>query len=118
MISNPNEIIVPSASNPNMKNYEQERANFSWEEVEKAFSWHQTGKVNAAYEAIDRHAEGFRGNKVALYYSDDERDEQYTYEQMKRKSNQFGNVLRKLGVAKGDRVFIFMPRTPELYFFR
>ncbi len=53
---------------------------------------------------------------MALYYSDDRRDEQYTYHDMKLQSNRFGNVLRKLGVGKGDRVFIFMPRTPELYF--
>src|SRR5690606_37890090 len=42
--------------------------------------------------------------------------EQYTFLEMKEKSNRFGNVLRKLGIKKGDRVFIFMPRTPELYF--
>ncbi len=73
-------------------------------------------KVNAAYEAIDRHAESDRRDKIALYYSDANREEQYTFLEMKEKSNRFGNVLRKLGIKKGDRVFIFMPRTPELYF--
>ncbi|MFC3773815.1 acetate--CoA ligase, partial [Paenibacillus sp. GCM10012303] len=51
-----------------------------------------------------------------LYYSDATRDEAVTYGQMKANSNKFGNVLRKLGVGKGDRVFIFMPRSPELYY--
>ncbi|MDQ1913136.1 acetate--CoA ligase [Paenibacillus sp. GD4] len=110
------ESIAPVAASPNMKNYEEERAHFSWEQIEKTFTWSQTGNVNMAYEAIDRHAEGALRDKIALYYSDDRRDEKYTYEQMKRSSNRFGNVLRKLGIEKGDRVFIFMPRTPELYF--
>lgn len=110
------EVIKEVTQKSNLGNYEQARANFSWDSIEQHFSWHQTGKVNMAYEAIDRHAESDRKNKIALLYSDNRRDEQYTFEQMKAKSNQFGNLLRKLGVHKGDRVFIFMPRTPELYF--
>lgn len=110
------ESVAPVAEAPNMKNYEEERAQFSWEAIEQSFSWSQTGKVNMAYEAIDRHAEGARRDKIALYYSDDRRDEKYTYHEMKVNSNRFGNVLRKLNIAKGDRMFIFMPRTPELYF--
>ncbi|WP_442603862.1 acetate--CoA ligase [Paenibacillus sp. KN14-4R] len=110
------EIIEAVAHNPNMKNYEEARENFSWEDVEKNFSWYETGKINLAYEAIDRHAASSRKDKIALFYSDDKRDENYTFEQMKQNSNKFGNVLRKLGVGKGERVFIFMPRTPELYF--
>ena len=55
-------------------------------------------------------------DKIALYYSDSQREEAITFGQMKAKSNQFGNVLRGLGVGKGERVFIFMPRTPELYY--
>jgi acetyl-CoA synthetase len=99
----------------NMPSYEEAYENFSWDDAEKEFSWYTTGKVNMAYEAIDRHAEGWRKNKVALYYSDQKRDEKYTFLEMKRLSNKFGNVLRKLGILKGDRVFVFMPRTPELY---
>jgi len=115
-VSQNEEILKAVATDPNMKNYEEAYAHFSWEEVEKHFSRYETGKVNLAYEAIDRHAESGRKDKIALYYSDSQRDESYTFEEMKAKSNQFGNVLRKLGVRKGDRVFIFMPRTPELYF--
>lgn len=83
----------------------------------ETFLWHETGKLNAAYEAIDRHAESFRKNKVALYYKDANRDEKYTFKEMKEESNRAGNVLKRYGnVEKGDRVFIFMPRSPELYF--
>ncbi|SFL48375.1 acetyl-CoA synthetase [Paenibacillus sp. 1_12] len=110
------ESIEAVSTSSNMKNYEQERANFSWEQIEQQFSWSTTGNVNAAYEAIDKHAESSRKNKIALHYSDDKREVSYTYQQMKEQSNRFGNVLRKLGIAKGERVFIFMPRTPELYF--
>ena len=55
-------------------------------------------------------------DKVALYYSDAERDEKYTYTDIERNSNKFANVLKKYGIKRGDRVFIFMPRSPELYF--
>jgi acetyl-CoA synthetase len=110
------ERIPVMTENNNLKNYEEFRKNFSWEQIESAFTWSKTGKVNIAYEAIDRHVENGLGDKIALLYSDAERDEKYTYRQMMEKSNQFGNVLRKLGITKGDRVFIFMPRTPELYF--
>jgi acetyl-CoA synthetase len=111
---------------------------FDWEETEKQFSWHETGKVNMAYECIDRHAESDRKNKVALYYIGDKgihmrkdsdkwhRPDQpacvceeelckLTFHDLKLLSNKFGNVLRKYGIKKGDRVFIFMPRQPKLY---
>ena len=101
----------------NLANYDETYRNFDWTEVEKEFSWHETGKLNAAYETIDRHVETFRRNKVALYYKDPNRYEKYTFSEMKDLSNQAGNVLKEYGhVSKGDRVFIFMPRTPELYF--
>ena len=110
------ELIKSVSLNPNMENYEQTHATFDWTDIEKNFSWYETGKVNMAYEAIDRHAEGAKKDKIALYYSDSTRDEAITFGQMKERSNQFGNVLRGLGIGKGERVFIFMPRTPELYY--
>ncbi|MFD2681612.1 acetate--CoA ligase [Bacillus seohaeanensis] len=101
----------------NLTNYENTYDNFDWKEVEKQFSWYESGRVNMAYEAIDRHAESYRKNKVALYYRDPERNEKYTFREMKKLSNKAGNVLKQYGdVEKGDRVFIFMPRSPELYY--
>jgi acetyl-CoA synthetase len=111
------EALPVTKGNYNLENYEDTYRSFDWKEVEKEFSWHETGRVNLAYEAIDRHAESFRKNKVALYYRDPERDEKYTFTDMKKLSNKAGNVLKQYGdVEKGDRVFIFMPRSPELYF--
>lgn len=100
----------------NLKDYEQTYQNFDWEEVEKAFSWHETGKVNMAYECIDRHVDNGKGDKVALKYKDERREESYTFKDLQQLSNRAANVLKdKVNVEKGDRVFIFMPRTPELY---
>ncbi|MGX2960905.1 acetate--CoA ligase [Peribacillus sp. JNUCC 23] len=101
----------------NLEDYENTYKHFDWSEVEKEFTWSKTGKVNLAYEAIDRHAESFRKNKVALYYKDDQRAEKYTFKEMKEWSNKAANVIKEYGnISKGDRVFIFMPRSPELYF--
>ncbi len=109
------ESLVPVKGNYHLRDYDEAYSSFSWEEVKQEFSWHATGKMNMAYETIDRHAYSWRKNKVALYYSDAKRDESYTFEELRRLSNRFGNVCRKLGIEKGERIFIFMPRIPELY---
>ncbi len=110
------EIISVISTDGNLGNYEEAYKNFDWQNIHQAFSWSKTSKVNMAYEAIDRHAESEKAEKVALYYSDATRDEVYTFAQMKSKSNQAANVLKNIGVTKGDRIFIFMPRSPELFF--
>ncbi|PFA69686.1 acetate--CoA ligase [Bacillus sp. AFS015802] len=111
------EALPVTKGNYNLESYENTYETFDWKDVEKEFSWAETGRVNLAHEAIDRHAASFRKNKVALYYRDAERDEKYTYSDMKKMSNKAGNVFKRFGdVEKGDRVFIFMPRSPELYF--
>ncbi|KQU59291.1 acetyl-CoA synthetase [Bacillus sp. Leaf406] len=111
------EALPVTKGDYNLADYDQAYESFDWKEVEKEFSWSETGRVNLAHEAIDRHADTHRKNKVALYYRDPERNEKYTFADMKKLSNQAGNVLKNFGdVEKGDRVFIFMPRSPELYF--
>ncbi|OAJ73418.1 acetyl-CoA synthetase [Brevibacillus sp. SKDU10] len=109
------ESIPATQENSNLKDYDRTYETFQWADVEKQFSWYETGKVNMAYEAIDRHAHSEKKDKIALVYSDSTREESYTYTELSRLSNRFANVLHDLGVNKGDRVFIFMPRTPELY---
>ncbi|MDD9149215.1 acetate--CoA ligase [Sporolactobacillus sp. CQH2019] len=95
---------------------EKLRETFDWRQAETFFSWYKTGKINAAYEAIDRHVEDGKGDKIALYYSDQDRDESFTFSEMKLLSDQAAAVLKQEAeVNKGDRVFIFMPRSPELY---
>jgi acetyl-CoA synthetase len=100
-----------------LQNYDETAANFDWKEAEKAFSWHETGRMNVAHEAIDRHANSDRKNKIALYYKDATRKESYTFNEMKKSTNKAANVLKAhTNLEKGDRLFIFMPRSPELYF--
>lgn len=111
------EIYKGDKGNFNLQDYTETYRNFDWSEVEKAFTWSETGKVNMAYECIDKHVDQGRGDKVALHYQDEQRTESYTFTEMKDRSNQAANVLKdKANVNKGDRLFIFMPRTPELYF--
>ncbi|SDY90064.1 acetyl-CoA synthetase [Evansella caseinilytica] len=109
------EVISPKMGNYNLANYEETRKFFHWDEVKKVFSWSKTGNINIAYEAIDRHVEEGRGDKQALLYSDAHREETYTFSELKTLTNKAAHMFSKLGVTKGDRVFIFMPRSPELY---
>ncbi|OIN95584.1 MAG: acetate--CoA ligase [Deltaproteobacteria bacterium CG1_02_45_11] len=109
------EVLSPRNPEANLKSYQETYQKFRWEDVEKSFSWHTTGKVNMAYEAVDRHAASWRKDKIALYYLDDFREEKYTFQELMLLSNKFADVLRRLGIKKGDRVFVFMPRSPELY---
>ena len=109
--------LVALPGEHSLVSYADTAATHDWESTEKAFSWYETGKVNMAYEAIDRHTETYRKNKVALYYNDGVRKETYSFNDMKRWTNKAANVLKEAtDMQKGDRLFIFMPRTPELYF--
>ncbi|MEK4084860.1 acetate--CoA ligase [Psychrobacillus sp. FSL K6-1415] len=100
-----------------LSNYDETAKNFKWDDAEKEFSWYKTGKVNMAYEAIDRHAETDKKDKVALHYLDAERKESYTFGDMKKWTDKAANVyVNHSNLSKGDRLFIFMPRSPELYF--
>ncbi len=106
----------PKIIDANLKDYDATYRTFRWEDVEREFDWFTTGKVNVVHEAVDRHASSLRRTKVALFYTDlEKRDERYTFADLQALSSRFGNVLKQLGVKKGDRVGTFLPRTPELY---
>src|SRR5699024_4474056 len=103
--------------NPNLNDYDKVYENFNWDEIEKHFSWSETNKFNMAYECIDKHVEEGYGNKTAFIYKNDDKKSTYTFKDMQIASNKAANVLKnEAGVEKGDRVFIFMARSPELYF--
>ncbi len=108
-------IIEPLPGQHNLNDYEAQLKSFSFSEVEKEFSWYETGKVNLAYEAVDRQAEK-NGSGTALYYShSDGQQENFTFQSLAGLSNQAANMFSSLGIKKGDRVGIFLPRSPELY---
>ena len=74
------------------------------------------GKLNAAYNCLDRHLKTWRKNKAALIWQGEPEEDlrTYTYQQLHREVCKFANVLKKLGVKKGDRVALYLPMLPEL----
>lgn len=101
---------------PNLFNYEKARNSFNWESVKKELDWLEDGKINIAYECIDRHLKTPLKDKVAFYWeSKDGETEEYSFYNLSKLSNRFAGALRNLGVKKGDRVFTYMDRTPEQY---
>ena len=77
--------------------------------------WYEGGKVNAAYNCLDRHLER-RGAQTAIIFEPDdpgERARHLTYRQLYTEVGRFANVLKKHGVQKGDRVTIYLPMIPE-----
>lgn len=110
------EIIKKFPVKANLEDYQSTYSTFTWEEAKKEISYFAGGKINAAYNAIDRHVFNGRKNKVALYAVDSEnRLELFTFQDLYYLSNRFGNGLKSLGVQKGDRVFVFLPRILEMY---
>lgn len=102
---------------PNLVDYEKVYKNFLWKNYQQELKWFAPDKINAAYNAVDRHLGTWRKNKIALYWEgEDGSQKKYTFEEIANLSSQYGRFLKKLGVRRGDRVFIFLPRVPELYF--
>ena len=93
-----------------------------WTEVldydfkEAKIAWFKGAKLNASYNCLDRHINTWRKNKAALIWEGDEPGDSktYTYLELYNEVNKFANVLKKLGVKKGDRVAIYLPMVPEL----
>jgi len=79
------------------------------------FKWFSDGKLNASYNCLDRHLES-RGNKPAFIWVKDAPGEyqEITYKEVYENVCRLSNVLRKLGVKKGDRVCLYLPMIPEL----
>ncbi len=76
--------------------------------------WFVGGKLNASYNCLDRHLDGARRNKAALIWEGEGGDRRvFTYWDLHREVSKFANVLKGLGVGKGDRVAIYLPMIPE-----
>jgi len=108
--------IQPVIADPNLRDYASAVKQFSWQDTDPLFSWHATGKLNIAHEAIDRHAaDPVQAENACLIYPLALQNTCYTYRQMRDLSNRFANVLQHLGINKSDRVCLFLPGIPELY---
>ena len=82
---------------------------------EAKHEWFVGGKLNVSYNCIDRHLKTWRKNKAALIWEGDTGDSKtLTYQQLYYEVCKFANVLKKLGVKKGDQVSIYLPMIPEL----
>ncbi|MEM2875197.1 MAG: acetate--CoA ligase [Candidatus Hadarchaeales archaeon] len=80
--------------------------------------WFVGGKINACYNAVDRHVKAGKGSRKALIWVPEPPQEPVrimTYDDLYREVKKFASVLKGLGIKKGDRVGIYMPMIPETY---
>jgi acetyl-CoA synthetase len=78
------------------------------------YKWFVDGKTNISYNALDRHVDTHRRNKIALLYVNERGDEKsVTYVELLREVNKMANALKQLGVHKGDRVAMYLPPCVE-----
>jgi acetyl-CoA synthetase len=79
------------------------------------YTWFADGKLNASYNCLDRHVDAGNGDRVAFHWRGEEGEERdITYAGLLADVSRFANALKKLGVAKGDVVGIFLPMIPEV----
>ncbi len=114
IITKPREAAGPR---PNLLDYERGRAGFSWED---ARGWldglPEDRGLNIAHEAVDRHAAGAHGGRVALRFLRRRgAPHDVTYAELQRQSSRFANVLQRLGLGRNDVVSVLAGRIPELY---
>jgi len=78
--------------------------------------WFEGGKLNVSYNCLDRHVEAGHGDRTALIWegNNPEEDRSFSYSELLRKVQKFANVLKSLGVEKGDRVCLYMQMIPQL----
>lgn len=113
----------------NLRNYQKAYHNFNWKDHYQELDWFKNKKINAAYNALTRHALSEKNkkdlrplnfptekDKIALYWESEEgKSKKFSFLELEKLSNKFANLLQNLKVKKGDRVFIFLPRIPETY---
>jgi len=82
------------------------------------FKWFVGGKTNIVHNAIDRHLKTYRKNKLALIWEseDGKLHQTYSYYAMNREVSRMANIIKAMGIKKGDRVTIYMGRVPEIVF--
>ena len=93
-----------------------------WDQVVEAnltlpsAKWFINAKLNVSYNCLDRHVENGRADKTALIWQGEPENDvrRFTFQELKDEVCRFANVLKKLGVKRGDRVSLFMPMLPEL----
>jgi len=116
VISEPAKEVIPSVEKGNLEDYEKMWREFNWATMDKEFDWSNGGVHNIAAEAMDRHARNWRKNKIALYSQTASGEvKKFTFREMSQLTSKFASGLEKLGAVKGDRIFVYLDRTSELY---
>ncbi|MFH1241720.1 MAG: acetate--CoA ligase [Pseudomonadota bacterium] len=101
---------------PNLMDYERSREEFRWEDINSELDGFDDGGLNIAYESLDRHLDTPLKDRTALFWEGkDGESEQYTFHDLYRLTNRFANALIGLGIRKGDRIFTYADRIPEVY---
>ncbi|GDX61949.1 acetyl-coenzyme A synthetase [Candidatus Levyibacteriota bacterium] len=87
-----------------------------WQSIKNDVAWFEDGSLNAAHNALDKYKNTPIEQKSALIYESESGDIQiFTFSDLIKISNKIANYLTRKGVMKGDRVFLFLPRIPEIY---
>ena len=102
---------------PNLVDYAAVRADFDWTKARALLDGLPGARgLNIAHEAVDRHAQGPRADRVALrWIGKTGTRHDFTYRDLAAQTNRFANLLAGLGIGPGDRVFVLLGRVPELY---
>ncbi len=109
--------IPPEDPDANLRSYAESCAGFSWGDAEKQFTWHETGNLNLVQEAVDRWADDEnRRHRKALIFEKAGKVKEFTYLELSDISSRWANLFIEHGLAIGDRMFIFLPACPEVYF--
>lgn len=100
----------------NMPDYDTLYRSFSWERfAEQELRLPRENGVNKATVCIDGHPPEVMERKALIWLGADGKQEHYTFADLKRETNRFANVLKSMGVQKGDRVFVYLERIPEIF---
>ena len=100
----------------NLQDYEGYAKTFSWAQARELLGGLPNGGLNIAYEAVDRHVIAGRGDKLAIrWLGRDSQARDFSYATLCAATNRFANLVKQLGVTKGDPVYSLLGRTPELY---
>ena len=113
-IENPDEFWASIAERVTWYKPWDKVRNFNFKEGK--IKWYENGKLNVSYNCLDRHVDSGKGDKKAIIWegNNPDEDKSFTYTELLSQVKKFANVLKNLGVEKGDRVCIYMQMVPEL----
>ena len=100
----------------NLPEYEGYSKQFTWTQARALLDGLPGGSLNIAHEAVDRHVLAGRGDKLALrWIGRDDQIRDFSYATLRAQTNRFANILAQAGITKGDRVYLLLGRSVELY---